>query len=617
MSARPSSKRSRSARRVSVVALAMATVVTNAIPGEEEVHASSGLLPAQAEPCPAAVPIEELSDLQGEMLSGLTVDQGTSPEPFTATVMGVMQDAIAPGFPLVIVEAHSAAIDAANGIWAGMSGSPVYTEDGRLVGSVSYGLTFGASPIAGITPAAKMYKLLSGGGPAAPPAEVRLTPKLENKLVASGAATAQQAASGMSRLPIPVAVSGVTPGRMRKISRLINRNIEGARVYAAGSASARPAAVEPQAGGNVAAALSYGDYTAAGVGTVTAVCEGEALLFGHPLLWNGSTTLSAHEATAQFVVPGGAIDAGFKVADLGGIVGTIDQDRLAGLHTLLGDPDLSTSRIHTNLTATDIGVPRAATTRVVLPEFISSAVFGHLLTNLDTVFDRFVQPGVVTLEWAARGQRADGSTWRVRRREKIADRFDVTFLATDVVAFPVDRLFNNRFEEITVDNVTVSGTADPNFKQAELIGLQKLGADGRWHRVSQKTPLRLVAGSEVFLRGVLRSFRSTRLQRVQLSFVVPRAAGATGRLSISAGADLFEFFFFEEEGLSNGGADNFAELVKEIDRAPTGDTLRADLRISRKTPSGRQRFTREARATAPTAITGNLFFPVRVVRAAA
>ena len=43
--------------------------------------------------------------------------------------------------------------------------------------------------------------------------------------------------------------------------------------------------------GNVAAAFSYGDYTAAGVGTVTAVCEGEALLFGRltggPLLTGG------------------------------------------------------------------------------------------------------------------------------------------------------------------------------------------------------------------------------------------------------------------------------------------------------------------------------------------
>ncbi|GMA87131.1 hypothetical protein GCM10025868_23810 [Angustibacter aerolatus] len=39
-----------------------------------------------------------------------------------------------------------------------MSGSPVYTADGHLIGSVSYGLA-GSSPIAGITPAASLETL--------------------------------------------------------------------------------------------------------------------------------------------------------------------------------------------------------------------------------------------------------------------------------------------------------------------------------------------------------------------------------------------------------------------------------------------------------------------------
>src|SRR3954454_7416981 len=41
-----------------------------------------------------------------------------------------------------------------------MSGSPVYAEDGRLIGAVSYGLAFGPSPVAGVTLAADMQQLL-------------------------------------------------------------------------------------------------------------------------------------------------------------------------------------------------------------------------------------------------------------------------------------------------------------------------------------------------------------------------------------------------------------------------------------------------------------------------
>ena len=119
----------------------------------------TGRLPAQVDPsCPAAFPVRRLRE--GQVLNGLTVDRGTTPAAFTATVIGVLDDGIAPGLDMILAEASSPAIDRAHGIWAGMSGSPVYAADGRLVGSVSYGLTFGASPIAGITPAAEMRKLL-------------------------------------------------------------------------------------------------------------------------------------------------------------------------------------------------------------------------------------------------------------------------------------------------------------------------------------------------------------------------------------------------------------------------------------------------------------------------
>ena len=117
------------------------------------VPAFTGGAAQSAEPTPDCAQPFPIADLEGEdPVEGLTVSKGTTPEPFTGEVVGVLQDGIAPGLDMVIMDLSSPEIDRVGGIWAGMSGSPVYADDGRLIGAVAYGLAFGASPVAGITP---------------------------------------------------------------------------------------------------------------------------------------------------------------------------------------------------------------------------------------------------------------------------------------------------------------------------------------------------------------------------------------------------------------------------------------------------------------------------------
>lgn len=105
--------------------------------------------------------------------------------------------------------------------------------------------------------------------------------------------------------------------------------------YSASAAAAPgdPADIVP--GGNFAAALSYGDISAAGVGTTTARCDDRAIAFGHPMVFDGPTALSAHNATA-LTIQDDPTFVPFKLANIGGIVGTLDQDRLAGIRALIG-----------------------------------------------------------------------------------------------------------------------------------------------------------------------------------------------------------------------------------------------------------------------------------------
>src|SRR5688572_20212237 len=100
--------------------------------------------------CPTALPTASAVD--GLSGIGYTVERGTTPAPFTATVLGRITDGIAPGIDMIMADLESAALTRAGGVWAGMSGSPVYTSDGKLIGAVAYGLA-ASSPIAGITPA--------------------------------------------------------------------------------------------------------------------------------------------------------------------------------------------------------------------------------------------------------------------------------------------------------------------------------------------------------------------------------------------------------------------------------------------------------------------------------
>src|SRR3954470_12160189 len=216
--------------------------------------------------CPAAAPLSAAT--RDAPVNGVTVSSGTDPAPFTGSVIGVLNDGIAPGLDLILATLDSPELERVGGIWAGMSGSPVYTEDGRLLGAVSYGLSVGPSRVAGITPAEQMYALLDQGVTAstARSAATRasLTPQLRSAAVQSGAATQTQADGGMTRLPIPLAVSGLTPER-RADSRVLSRLAPaGTRVYAAASAPAPTSSTlaDPGTtiapGSNLAAGLSYG-----------------------------------------------------------------------------------------------------------------------------------------------------------------------------------------------------------------------------------------------------------------------------------------------------------------------------------------------------------------------
>src|SRR2546421_1309963 len=103
-----------------------------------------------------------LEDLRPGMKgTSRTVFSGTEPEEFGVEILGVL-----PGFPGPRQSAIIARLSGANvektGVFAGMSGSPVYI-DNRLVGAIAFSFPFSREPIAGITPIKQMLDVFEQG----------------------------------------------------------------------------------------------------------------------------------------------------------------------------------------------------------------------------------------------------------------------------------------------------------------------------------------------------------------------------------------------------------------------------------------------------------------------
>ncbi len=471
------------------------------------------------DPCPAAFPVEALHN--GQALTGLTVEQGTEPESFKAEVLGVLNDGIAPGVDMIMVEVSSQAVDR-YGVWAGMSGSPVYSADGRLVGAVAYGLAFGASPVAGVTPAAAMQELLDEpvsppltAGPADP---AQLTRPLAAAISDRGLATVAAIEAGVTALPVPLGVSGASPARVRAVADRLDLGLDLRLLHRVGSASADAPTPSPVPGGNAAVAMSIGDFSVVATGTVTAVCGDEVLVFGHPMNYDGVTTMGLHGAEALLVQEDLLVS--FKLANPLGQLGTVTQDRLAGLRATTAElPDAIP--VTSTFTNAESGFTRTGTTQVLTPDAALDLAAYHLLVTAGRVVDEWGD-GQASMDWVAAGTTGTGERWRVRRSDAVSSSWDVSWEVGALVYDRLGPLLAAPDTEAMLRRVTVTGTLDEDFDRLRLRGLE-VRSRGSWQ---EATPDVVVTeGRPMKVRLTAQHWRSADISRQVLVLDAPRRSG--------------------------------------------------------------------------------------------
>jgi len=582
------------ASRTKIAAAGVAVALTTAL--SATALAAPSARSATDTSCPAPYPETQLT--KGQSVTGLTVDgvkSATDPAPFTGTVLGVLKNGIAPGLDMIMARLTSSEIDRVGGIWQGMSGSPVYAADGRLIGAVAYGLSFGPSPVAGITPAADMEALLGQQGATARPAsgQVAIPSRMARSITSSGAATRREVSGGMTQLHLPFVVSGVSGGkRMHQVRKLLHlRNVR----FMSGSGTGSSTATTPIVpGGNLAASLSYGDLTAAGIGTATAVCGSQVLAFGHPMLFSGPSTLTLHGAETLYVQEDPAF-APFKVANLTGPEGGITQDRMAGIRGALGL--LPATWPVTSYVAAE-GRSRTGTTLVSVQNLFPDLATSHLLADQDRVLDA-VSPGSGQVTWAIRGQRADGTPFHLRRTDLYASQYDISGTVAFTLYDTLYQLQNNGTETVTFTGVHTRSLLNLQYRHYALVQVQ-VRQGGRWVTARRDGTLSLPAGTVARLRAKLTS-PDLPDRWIGLRLAVPvRAAGQSGSLEVFGGngSELFG------KGNGSGGLN---AVLRRLRSAPHHNEVVAHLSLfAKKAP-----VSRSAHGTADAVVDGQLSFQVR------
>jgi len=336
---------------------------------------------------PPVFPIDHVSN--GQTATGWTVLQGTTPESFTITLLGVLQDALAPGRDAILVKASGANIDAIGGMGPGFSGSPVY-RNGQLVGSISYGLG-GDSHYGALTAGQDLVNvLMEPTAPVAGAQRIQLSRDARQLIARDAGVQLDAVSASLVQLPLPLAVAGATDARMQEIQDRLSADGASVIAYRASSTSSATTvdANDPIEPGDVfAAALSYGSVTYAAVGTATIVCGDYVVAFGHYFEHSGGGPSAAMlDGDVVTTVPAGNDYWPFKLANVGDLQGVLEQDRLSGVRGIVGTTPVLTE-VTSSITNLDTGAVTDMTTQVARKDWMPGITSDHVYYGLHAALD--------------------------------------------------------------------------------------------------------------------------------------------------------------------------------------------------------------------------------------
>ncbi|HKG48606.1 MAG TPA: hypothetical protein VKB02_17855 [Pyrinomonadaceae bacterium] len=447
--------------RIVVVAILLATLC---IAASSLAFAQNGAMIA-----PKAAELFPLEDLRAGMKgTARTVFTGSETEEFNVEILGVL-----PGFPGPRQSAIIARLSGSNvektGVFAGMSGSPVYI-DGKIVGAIAFSFPFSKEPIAGITPIKQMIDLFNKGSENAKPKEPRVVsfaqlagtdwkPNLPKPAVSPVSLLAPVSVGspllpllGQQMTPIatPLVFSGITQESLSAFAPQLVASGLLPVSGAGGSATITPLAEYNGGtfppGSSISVQLVRGDYSLAAAGTVTMRDGDRIYAFGHPFLSLGASDMPMSESSVVTVISN--MNNSFKLAVPGRMVGAISQDRASGIFGLLGQaPKMIPVKVnlHTSRDRTETYSYEIANDSFLTPLLLNITLFNTITSSERALGDSTIS---VKGEIKVKGQEAI----QVDRRFSASNS---AIIAAGSIAAPVSSLLTSGFDDVQLDGITL------------------------------------------------------------------------------------------------------------------------------------------------------------------
>lgn len=407
----------------------------------------------------------------GQKGVGKTVFYGTQVETFDVEILGVLQN-VGPQQNLILARLSGKPLEE-TGVFAGMSGSPVYV-DGKLVGAVAYAFSFAKQPIAGITPIQEIVDIFRENLPKnlrlarrSSPArlmEVASLPDLfssfpfppEIPLPAAGLET-----SGSLRpIGTPISFAGFAPQSIQAFAPHLQAL---GLVPVVGAASGRVDTfkdVPLEAGSTITVQLVRGDMDVSAAGTVTHISGDKIYAFGHPFLSIGYTDLPMNRAAVLAIIP--SLMSSMKISAPTGFAGSVRQDRATGIMALRGEKSrLIPVRLtlHTSRHESKIFNYEVVTDNFLTPLLMTFTVHNSILSSERAIGGQTLQ---VKCKISLQGQP------EVNFENSVSDLFSTPAVAALAAASPVNFIMNSGFDNVVMEGIELEITAVEQTREAVL-----------------------------------------------------------------------------------------------------------------------------------------------------
>ena len=450
-----------------------------------------------------------------------TIFAGEQIEKFDLEVIGVMPNLLGPKQSIILVELKGPKIEH-TGVVAGMSGSPVYIE-GKLAGALSlkFGI-FTKEALAGVTPIESVLEAQSAEATQPPdaslfPAETAGAEGSVTRHYPVPAELAQRFGVGagayLAPIETPLVFSGFRPAALERFADQLKAY--GMVTAQGGTAPPQPDDANVKPGDMVGMVLVKGDLSIHAACSVTMVASDRVFACGHPLFGFGPVQMPM--ARGHVLTTLSSDLSSTKIVNVGGVIGTITQDRFTAVMGRLGAAP--------RLIPMELTIATPAVEKQFRFELIESAKLTPLLVALST-FNGLVGNTAYS----------EGTTFRLTGGIEIAGHSRVNlenmFAPTDLfipdgvfVASTVQnaftRIFSNPYEAARIERIALRVESIPERRWATI--------ESAWSEKSEAQP-----GEAVSVKVLLRPYRGGPvIQEVPITIPPQAARGSTLRILVS------------------------------------------------------------------------------------